>query len=168
MRVRRVRAARSLRRGRRITCPRHMSPWVTPLLPLLTPLARPQRGSSGHHTVTYASAGFLGRAGCRRARVRSRFFLFFSCDREHATSRFFRKCGGLRRKVSAVSRLSLSLSLSPSEDGPRPVKSSEVRSLLNKCNKRGKQDTLNGFGRLIIEKFLRFPVEIFAEDFTNF
>lgn len=39
----RMRAARSLRRGRRITCLRHMSPWTVALLPLLIPLAHPQR-----------------------------------------------------------------------------------------------------------------------------
>lgn len=53
-----------------------------PLSSFCSFLSRTPDGSSGHHTVTYAPTGFLGRAGCWHARVRSSQCFFFSLAAE--------------------------------------------------------------------------------------
>lgn len=111
----RVRAARSLRRGRRITCPRHMSPWVDPLRSFLsrTPADLPATIRSRMLRQGFSAEQVAGVAcACP---VESGSFFFPRVRRGHATSRFVREYGGLRCKVSHPLLVSPS-SFSPPKD----------------------------------------------------
>jgi len=133
-----VRAARSLRRGRRITCSRHMSPWVTPLPPppLLIPLAHPQRIVRPPYGHVLPRQGFSAEqvAGVR---VSGRVRVFFSLRPGTRDIPFLSWVWRITaQSIASAVRLSLFLSLSVSlflfhvRRVTLPVTPSEVRSLV--------------------------------------